>query len=283
MSRHALHDQHLHSRYSIDSKADPAENCRQAIASGLSGLTFTEHYDTHPSEWKISRWDYDAISEMVDQLREQFGDHLRVGLGIEVDYQPEQIDNILSYLDAHSFDVVLLSVHWWDGKPKYKLEHWANLDWQRETEIYFATVLEATKVCLEHKRVGSRTFDILSHVDLVKRYSQRYCQEFDIISYSDILDEIWRTAIAAELVPEVNTSTMRDSVGEPMPADWAVKRYVELGGKQISFGSDAHQSKHVGSHFSEVSESAARCGIESQVVFMGREAIHLELPQLDSN
>ena len=216
--------------------------------------------------------------ETVSQLRGQFGDRLRVGMGIEVDYQPEQMEDILSYIDEHSFDVVLLSIHWWDGKPKYKPEHWANVDWWRETELYFTKVLEAVRMCLELKSAGTRTFDILSHVDLVKRYTQRYCKAFDVVSSSDILDEIWRTAIAAELVPEINTSTMRDSVGEPMPAAWAIERYAELGGKQVSFGSDAHQSKHVGSHFSEVSKSASQCSIQSQVVFMDRKPIYLEIP-----
>ena len=277
MPRNGLHDQHLHSRYSFDSRADPARNCRQALAEGLSGLTFTEHYDIHPSEWETCRWDYRAISETVSQLRDAFGDRLYVGLGIEVDYQPEQMKEILSYLDAHDFDVVLLSVHWWGGRPKRKPEHWANADLRQETERYFATVLEAVRMCLRLKDQGRRCFDILSHADLVKRYSQRYCGDFDIISHKDILDEIWRTAIAADLVPEVNTSTMRNAVKEPMPADWAVRRYAELGGRQISFGSDAHQSRHVGSHFAEVAKSAAQCGIVSEAVFIDRKRLEIGL------
>ena len=44
-----LHDQHLHSRHSVDSKADPVANCEHALAAGLDGLTFTEHYDMHPT------------------------------------------------------------------------------------------------------------------------------------------------------------------------------------------------------------------------------------------
>ena len=85
MPRNGLHDQHLHSRHSVDSRADPARNCRQALAEGLSGLTFTEHYDTHPSEWEMCRWDYLAISETVSGLREAFGGRLRVGLGLPPD------------------------------------------------------------------------------------------------------------------------------------------------------------------------------------------------------
>jgi histidinol-phosphatase (PHP family) len=52
-----LHDQHLHSRFSKDSKADPRANCLHAIDQGLSGLTFTEHYDTHPTERDSCIWD----------------------------------------------------------------------------------------------------------------------------------------------------------------------------------------------------------------------------------
>ena len=35
----------------MDSDADPDDNCERAIGLGLSGVTFTEHYDPHPTEW----------------------------------------------------------------------------------------------------------------------------------------------------------------------------------------------------------------------------------------
>ena len=80
-----LYDQHLHSRHSVDSKADPVANCEQALAAGLAGLTFTEHYDMHPTEWDQCRWDYDAIAATIYELRGRFSPPLQVGFGIEVD------------------------------------------------------------------------------------------------------------------------------------------------------------------------------------------------------
>ena len=46
-----LYDQHVHSRHSFDSHSEPAACVESAIERGLSGITFTEHFDTHPGDW----------------------------------------------------------------------------------------------------------------------------------------------------------------------------------------------------------------------------------------
>ena len=40
-----LPDYHIHTSYSPDSKMDPEEAVRAAIASGVTNLCFTEHMD----------------------------------------------------------------------------------------------------------------------------------------------------------------------------------------------------------------------------------------------
>ena len=45
------YDQHVHSWNSFDCKSPPADNVEHALASGLAGLSFTDHFDTHPDEW----------------------------------------------------------------------------------------------------------------------------------------------------------------------------------------------------------------------------------------
>ena len=166
-----LHDQHLHSRHSVDSKADPVANCEQALAAGLSGLTFTEHYDMHPTEWDQCRWDYDAIAATIYELRGRFSPPLLVGFGIEVDYQPALIEETLEYLDRHAFDVVLLSVHWIGGRPS---RWWSHRDAEAMQSEYFATMRSAAELCRELAATGRRPFDIISHFDYVKRYLRRY-------------------------------------------------------------------------------------------------------------
>ena len=79
-----LYDQHVHSKHSFDSETEPAEMCRQALEQGLAGVTFTEHFDTHPTEWPRCRLDYRRLVEEHAALRAEFGERLQVGLGLEV-------------------------------------------------------------------------------------------------------------------------------------------------------------------------------------------------------
>ena len=264
-----LRDQHLHSRFSIDSEADPRGNCLQAIARGLSGLTFTEHYDMHPQDRPSCIWDYSAISESVLALREEFAGRLEVGLGIEVCYQPLIISEILEYLANREFDLVLLSIHWADNKPVHDQDQWS--DGHELTRFYLEEVLRALKFCLALKEKGEQPFDVLSHMDLAKRYSQRFWNTFDIRRHGDLVDEVLRTTIAADIPPEINTSTLRDNVGEPMPAQWTIERYVELGGRVVSIGSDSHNCEEIGDHFDEAADILRQSGFEAEAAFSNRE------------
>ncbi len=266
-----LYDQHLHSRYSTDSEADPAENVRRAIELGLAGLTFTEHFDSHPSEWPDCRYDYDQVAETLAQLRETFGDRIFIGHGIEICYQPEQMGMILPYLDEHALDVVLLSVHWFGGRALHVREHWDGLDTDTGTRAYLETVLEAVRFAGRLKAERGRVFDVLGHLDLVKRYTQRFFRRFDVRSHADLVDEILRACLEADLVPEVNLSSLRQDLPEPMPADWVVRRFAELGAEAMCLNSDAHVASHVGAGLAEGAAMLKRGGIKRLAVFKERQ------------
>ncbi len=267
----ALYDQHLHSRHSEDSEADPAANVERAIELGLGGLTFTEHFDTHPSEWDKCRYRYDAIAAELAALRKRYGNRIFIGHGIEVCYQPDQMELILDYLDQHEFDIVLLSVHWFSGKALHKREHWDGLDIASAGRAYFEAVLEAVTLARTLQQDGRRPFDVLGHLDLVKRYTQRYFNAFDVRAHRELIDEILKGCLASGLVPEVNLSSLRQNLPEPMPADWVVRRYAELGGEAMSLGSDAHESKHIGAGLEQGAAMLKRAGIGRLAVFKGRE------------
>jgi len=272
-----LYDQHVHSRYSVDSDADPAESVRQAIQTGLAGITFTDHYDTHPTEWSACLYDYDAIARTLAGLRREFGDRIFIGHGIEVCYQPAQEERILNHLDNHAFDVVLLSVHWFAGRALHQREHWDGLAPGQGTRLYLEAVLEAVGYVQELSRSRSRPFDVLGHLDLVKRYTQRYFGTYDIRSHGDLVDAILRACLEADLTPEVNLSTLNQSLSEPMPADWVVRRYAELGGEAMTLGSDAHVVEHVGYGLREAAGMLKAQGIRYLAVFEDRRRRYLPL------
>ena len=62
-----FYDQHVHSRHSYDSQTDPAEDVEAAVARGLSGLTFAEHFDTHPDDWEECCYDDAAYSTAIER------------------------------------------------------------------------------------------------------------------------------------------------------------------------------------------------------------------------
>jgi histidinol-phosphatase (PHP family) len=121
------------------------------------------------------------------------------------------------------------------------------------------------------KKHGSCPFDILSHLDLVKRYTQRFFKSYDIRSHSDLIDEILKGCLEAGLIPEVNLSSLRQSLPESMPAEWVVARYAQLGGEAMSLGSDAHASEDVGAGIAAAVDMLKRNGIKRLAVFKQRQ------------
>lgn len=266
----ALYDQHLHTWFSTDSETDPADNVRQAVESGLAGVTFTDHFDTHPIEWPLCRYEYNGIARAVRKLRAQYGPRIRIGQGIEVCYQPGQMGRILPFLESHRFDLVILSVHWAAGRAMHLPEHWGEWDVEAATRAYLETVLEAVRFVGNLARQGLRPFDVLGHLDMVKRYTQRFRGGYDVRRHGDLVDQILRGCLEHGLTPEVNTSTLRQGLTEPMPAGWIIGRYADLGGEAMSLGSDAHRAEHVGAGFDIGRTLLEENGIRQLAVFTDR-------------
>lgn len=267
----ALFDQHLHSHYSTDCEATPAAMVEAAVQAGLAGITFTDHFDTHPLEWPECRYDYEGLRREILPLRERYGDRIFIGHGIEVCYQPARMDLILDYLAGREFDVVLLSVHWFDGRALHHREHWGGLDVRTATQRYLDAVLDAAQFAGTLVRDGRRTFDVLGHIDLVKRYTKRWFDAFDVAPFADRIDEILRACLASDIIPEINMSGLRQEVGESFPAEEVVRRYAALGGRCMSIGSDAHAPAHVGAGLGTAVDMLRRGRIPSRAVFRRRQ------------
>jgi histidinol-phosphatase (PHP family) len=114
-------------------------------------------------------------------------------------------------------------------------------------------------------------FDVLGHLDVVKRYTLRFCGGYDVSPCRDVIDEILKTCLAADLTPEINTSSLRQGLSETMPNLDTVRRYAELGGTCLSLGSDSHRSEDIGRDFDRAVEMLKQAGIPNLAVFKNRE------------
>jgi len=267
-----LFDQHLHSKHSWDCRTEPRDNVMAALAAGLGGLTFTEHFDTHPDEWEKCGYHDEAYSATVAALRREFGERIFIGKGIEVCYQPDKMDFILDFLAGHEFDIVLLSVHWSRGRSLHYRQHWEGLDAVSGTRLYLESVLDAARhAAALTARHGRRCFDVLGHMDFVKRYTHRFFNTVCVEQHEDVIEDILTACLEADLIPEINTSTLRQGISEAMPGPAVVQRYAALGGGCMSLGSDSHQADTIGAGFDVAVASMRRAGLNQLAIFERRE------------
>lgn len=269
-TRVPLYDQHLHSRHSIDCRTEPRANVEAALARGLAGLTFTEHFDTHPLDFPRCVFHYGEYSTTIDRLRDEFGDRIFIGRGIEVCYQPQRMDFILNFLEKHPFDLVILSVHYFSGVPVHEKENWNGIDPARGTKQYLEDLLAAVRFVASLHASRGRVFDVLGHLDLVKRYTLRYFGSYDVSPCAAIIDEILHTCLEADLTPEINTSSLRQGLSETMPNGDTVRRYAGLGGTAVSLGSDSHKADDIGAGFDVASSLVRAAGLQGLAVFKNR-------------
>ena len=265
-----LYDQHLHSRHSFDSETEPDDNVRRALELGLGGLTFTEHFDTHADEWATCRYDEARYADDIAGLRDRYGDRLFIGKGIEICYQPQNARFILDHLERHEFDLVVLSVHWTRRGAIHQRRVWEGIGPVAGTCLYLETVLDAARWAHRLRERHGRVFDVLGHLDLARRYAHRFFSHYDPNDGADLVDEILRTCLAAGLVPEINTSTVRAGPGRSMPDAPVVARYAELGGRAMILGSDAHEPEHVAGDFDYAVTVLRQNGITGQAVYRHR-------------
>ena len=66
---------------------------------------------------------------------------------------------------------------------------------------------------------------------------------------------------------EVNTATYRNLGQREVPGEDWLRRYVQLGGEYITFGSDAHSPEYIHYRFDDAAEMARRAGVKYYATF----------------
>lgn len=280
-----LYDQHTHSHHSIDSETPPLANIEAALAVGLGGVTFAEHFDTHPDEWDLCRYDEERYAAELAEAKAAYAGRAFVGKGIEVCYQPGRWDFILDFLARHEFDLVILSVHWTSRGPIHERAWWEQFrSIDDAVADYFETVRRAVEDADRARTAaGARVFDVLGHLDLVKRYAAMLLNVTEARCEPKLLDDIAAACVAADLVPEINTSLLRQGGGDPMPGPDAIAAYKAAGGTAMTLGSDAHLPEHIGADFQAAMRLLMAGGISDIALLEGRCRRLIPLNDAESN
>ena len=94
---------------------------------------------------------------------------------------------------------------------------------------------------------------------------------YNALWIADAIDAVLQAAVETNTVLELNTRRMgsRIAIKELIPV---YARYRELGGRQVTLGSDAHTADAVGNYFQEAREVADVLGLHI-VTFVGRRMV----------
>ena len=260
-------DYHLHCEFSDDSEERMEAQIEQGIKIGLDEMCFTDHVDYGiKRDWDdprgvvwadvtengetlhkaIANVDYPKYFSKLEQMREHYGDRIRIKSGLEFGIQSHTIPQFAALYEscADRLDFVLFSMHQVGDQEFWTGDFQRNRTQKEYNEAYYEEILKTMQ--------GFRDYSVLAHLDLIVRYDDRGIYPFEKVR--DIIAEILKLAIREDKGIELNTSSWKYGLSDTQPSRDILRLYKDLGGRIITVGSDAHKKEYLGDHFSDAYE-----------------------------
>lgn len=259
-------DYHMHTPLCGHATGEPEQYVRRALEVGLSEVGFSDHAPLVAYEdprYTMSFRELPQYHQMMKAVREKFPD-FTIKIGIEADYVPGFEEKTREILDAYPYDFVIGSIHfinsWAFDDPDEKIR-WKDKNVDQVYRDYYD---------LLRRSAQSRLFDIMGHVDLVKKFGHR--------ASADLTPEVEKTAEvfkACGVTVEINTSGLRKPVNEIYPSLEVLKIYHKHQ-VPITFSSDSHDPMDVGRDYDKARDLALAAGYTQYNVFRNRKVERTE-------
>ena len=262
-------DMHVHTRWSSDSSVPVREQIERAAALGMKQICITDHQDFDAPKFPPDyftfliddKGDDDTVKKYVDdilEIKDEYAGRIEVLAGIELGIQPHLTEKLNAFADRFPFDFIIGSTHTFCGMDAEDKRHYENVDVEEAVRQYFMDELVNVK--------GFKKFDVAGHMDFVLRYGPGAAETFTYGKYADVIDEMLKELIQSGRGIECNTSKFK-AKNMINPDREIIRRYAELGGEIITFGSDSHVSERLGEGFKEAGEIVRECGLKYYAVF----------------
>ncbi len=259
-------DYHMHTPLCGHAVGEPYQYVEQALKVGLSEIGFSDHaplVSHEDARYTMNAAQLPLYHEMIHAIQKKYP-KFTIKLGVEADYIPGFENETKKILDAYPYDFVIGSIHfidkWAFDDPDEKIK-WKDKDIDTVYRDYYK---------LLRKSAESGLFDIMGHVDLVKKFGHR--------PHADLTEDIQNTAQVfkkANVTVEVNTSGLRKPVKEIYPSLDVLKIYAAAG-VPITFSSDSHDPSDVGRDYDKARDLALAAGYSEYRVFKKRKVERVE-------
>ncbi len=234
-------DFHLHTLFS-DGKNTPEEMVLAAIEKGMTAIGFSDHsYTAFDESYCMPLERVGEYRHTVAELKERYGDKIKVLCGIEQDFYSDE--------STDGYDYVIGSVHYIkvgedfipiDESPEILVKaaekHFGG-DIYCIVEEYFKTVSQVVK---------KTRADIIGHFDLITKFN-RDAKLFDERSarYRRVAEAAVKALLKSGRPFEINTGGMsRGYMSRPYPSrDWF--EMIEARGGKFVLSSDSHSKDNL--------------------------------------
>lgn len=238
-------DIHTHTAFSADGRSSIDEMIATAIEKNIAYYGIAEHFNYDYDRLHLSidgrevpPIDEEAYFTRARALQRQLKGKLHLLVGAEFGYDNENsaLQRYIDTQEKYSPDFVVNSVHTCLGMDCYFPHYCNGKSKEYAYNAYLYRVLESLD--------APYRYDIVAHIGYCSRNATYEDPKLRYEDFSDVLDEILKRIVARGKILEVNSSAK--TAGSPFIPDTDIlERYFELGGRMVSFASDAHDISRV--------------------------------------
>ncbi len=274
-----LTDIHTHTFFSPDGRASLSEMLWAAEALHISHLGICEHFDydfLSPAHYAAGggpfpTTDPAAYFSAARKLQGERGESPPLLLaGAEFGYSPDPIvqARLKALSEAYSPDFTVNSVHIIDGADVFFADYFHG---KSKAEAYRKYLLR-----LRESLDAPYPYDIVGHIGYPVRGAPYPDRGMHYEEFSTLFDDILKTIIERGKILEINGSA--DGTGSPhLPTYDVIARYHALGGRFVSFGSDAHEPSRLLAGREAAVSTLKAIGFSFLTLPMRGEYVHIPL------
>lgn len=272
-------DFHVHESHSRDApEAHVEDYCRAAEIKGLDEICFTTHLIISGPDTTNSI-KVEELPVYFDEIeRAQSSTNVKLRVGLEVDYFPEEERRLESLLDEYPFDFILGSLHYIRGYDIGARE--GSIAFFRERSLREALDIYYTDWKLA---VESGLFDVMAHPDYFRKYLRCTIPEPPTLEdYGSKLFEAIESMVSYGVGVEVNSSGYRHDIGDCYPSLELLRVMKDGGIETVTLGSDSHRVKDLASGLEEAIYRLRSASYDHICVFERRRNQVLSLDEVCS-
>lgn len=260
-----LVDYHNHTTLCGHATGTIAEYIENALSKGLVEIGFADHAPLPENLRKNITMRPEEMEEYLSTVAfhaEQYKHRIGVRVGLEVDF-PLQASFDIRYLTDARIDYLIGSCHILDGwlfdHPNY-IDGFSTRDIDEIYSRYYEIL---------HLLIASGHFQILGHLDLVKKFGHRPKKNF-----SNVIKHLFDNS--HNIAVEINTAGLRKPVAEIYPSKEIIALLFSIN-IPVTLGSDAHNPDEVAYEFGSVVELLKKIGYRKISTFRKRQRFDLLL------